>query len=475
MNLWQNPPLMAGSAITLLSFFLFGVAMQTIAETPQHFLLWQRLTWWTIPVALYGFCWATLALYYRQQVTQSVWCWLVRLSWLLAWVAFCLTIAIFSGFLVQGEQIQALQSAFASYRTPARMPRYLFYALYLLGMLTSTVAILLIQNLRIARTAPQEYPKVRWLLYGSGVALTGMIIGVVIQPLSNGLIPVQAGMFLIVAGVGLVGYGVVNHNALMQEQVLKQDFQHSLLSASLTAGLYLLAILFFTLIGYPLPLFLTPILLFLAVLTQAPLGWEEAVSDRLLLPRWAVGYRERLVLLRRSVLTTAEPTHVLDKAETAMQQIIEELRVDEMQLMINSEMDRIFSYNHFDDDTLLSESPFQTLQCVLAQATHTAPNHAHSAAAHKARALRILLSSQIERSLAPPSLDQKSLEHTLQIGYLILQQKHLQGKSRSEVEEAIRVQHKVIITGGAYTRHLQSARQHLAQWLLEREIEQRKS
>ncbi len=473
-NLWLNPPLMAGSAITLLAFFLFGVAMQTIAETPQHFLIWQRLTWWTIPIAMYGFCWATISLYYRQQVTQSVWRWLVRLSWLLALYALCLVIAILTGILVQGEKIQVMQSAFASYRTPSRMPWYLFYALYLLGMLLSTVAILLIQNLWIVRTTPQEYQKIKWLLYGSGVALLGMVIGVVIQPLSGGAVPVQLGMFLIVTGVGIVGYGIVNHNTIMQEQVLKQDFQHSLLSSVLTAALYLLAMAFFAWMGYPLPTLLTPILLFLAVLTQAPLGWEEAVSDRLLLPRWAVGYRERLVLLRRSVLTTPEPKRVLDKAEIAIQQIVEESRLNELQHMITEEIERIFYYNHFHDDTLLGESPLQNLQWVLAQTTHLSRNHAHSITAQKAFALRTLLTTQIEHNLEPDSMGLPSTDHNLQIGYLILQKKHLQGKSRTEVETAIRVQHNVIVTGGAYARHLQSARQHLAQWLFASELEQRK-
>ena len=102
------------------------------------------------------------------------------------------------------------------------------------------------------------------------------------------------------------------------------------------------------------------------------------------------------------------------------------------------------------------------------------PNHAHSTTTQKAIALRTLLTSQIERNLVPDSMGQQSTDPDLQIGYLILQQKHLQGKSRAEVEEAIRAQHKVIVTGGAYTRHLQSAHQHLAQWLLECEIEQQK-
>lgn len=472
--LWKNPSLLAGSAITLLAFFLFGVAMQTVAETPQQFLIWQQLTWWTIPVAMYGFCWSTILLYYRQQVSEDSWRRLILLAWIIAGWALLLVLAILAGILVQGEQIQEIQSSFASYRTPVRMPWYLFYALYLLIMLTSTVSILLIQNLRIVRVAPQEYQKIKWVLYGSGIALVGTTIGVVIQPLSNGLVPVQLGMFVIVAGVGFVGYGIVNYNTMMQAQVLKQDFQHSLLSSALTAVLFLLSIPLFRLLGYPIPLILSPILLFLAVLTQAPLGWEEAVSDRLLLPRWAVGYRERLVLLRRTVLTTPNPTQALNHAEAEIQQIVQDARVDELRQMISSELERIFYYNHFYDDRLLAESPLQTLQSVykvvLQFRSKQSLTGAQSTEVQKTLALRALLAERIEQFLGRSTMDGESRDTNLQVGYLILQKKHLQGKSRPEVEEAIRAQYNVIVTGGAYSRNLQSARQHLAQWLFEEEI-----
>lgn len=164
-----------------------------------------------------------------------MWRRLLVLSWLLAMIALLIVIAILTGILVQGEQIEAVQSSFVSHRTLPRIPWYLFYAAYLFGTLTSTLAILLVQNLRIVRDSPREYQKVKWLLVGSGVSLLGMTIAVVIQPLAKGFVPVQLGMFGIITGVGIIGYGIVNHNTMMREQVLKQDFQHSLLIDTLLA------------------------------------------------------------------------------------------------------------------------------------------------------------------------------------------------------------------------------------------------
>lgn len=72
---WQHSPaLFAGIATTLLTIYLFGVAMQTVAHTPGEFILWQKSTWWTTPIAILAFFWSVLLLVFKPKLNPlSFW------------------------------------------------------------------------------------------------------------------------------------------------------------------------------------------------------------------------------------------------------------------------------------------------------------------------------------------------------------------------------------------------------------------
>ena len=156
-----------------------------------------------------------------------------------------------------------------------------------------------------------------------------------------------------------VSYDIAKHNALKHRQIIRVDFWHSLTSVAVTtlacmviyAGI---AMLF----GYPVqPLAVLLISIFI-VLTHTPYNWGDAVLDRLFLPRWVVGYRDQLLLMRQQPLTVEDPADSLSVAGEMFDAILEETRTKELEALISSEVDEIFKYANFRDErTAIPQSP----------------------------------------------------------------------------------------------------------------------
>ena len=76
---WQRPPLLVGVGTMLFAVYLFGIAMEIIVPTAAEFIQWQRVTWWTVPIATLLFLWAVILLttgqpwlYYWQRIVLPV-------------------------------------------------------------------------------------------------------------------------------------------------------------------------------------------------------------------------------------------------------------------------------------------------------------------------------------------------------------------------------------------------------------------
>ncbi len=48
----KKPALSAGLAMMLVSWYMFGVAMRSVTPNIDYYILWDRLTWWTVPISV---------------------------------------------------------------------------------------------------------------------------------------------------------------------------------------------------------------------------------------------------------------------------------------------------------------------------------------------------------------------------------------------------------------------------------------
>ncbi len=465
---WQRPALIAGAGTLLLAVYLLGITMNIVAESAAEYLRWQRATWWTVPVASALFIWAvslTLPLISPALSTQnSRW----RALWqrvglpLIFTVAGLLALGVASAFILDTGGIEARGDTVRSFYTPMRSPFNFIFNGFVLTMLLGGALILLWRYLRTPRRSP-ERRQWRMLATGSLVIVAGAATSMQLYPLLLPFdfdMPKPVGDYIVVAGAAVISYGIARHNALLHERVLEHDFWHSLASVGVTVVVYqTLFHTFYWAFGYATQAAAVPLLSFLAVITQTPYNWEEALTDRLLLPRWAVGYRRRLGLMRRDLLTAPEPEQALESAQETFDELVRETQLHELEAMITREINHIFQYSRFADDAVMAQSRLHELGLVAGAANGEAQTE-HQ----RAQSLRQLLSAQVEHfAVADGEAEEARIEAD------ILRKKYIDGLSRTEVEHHLLAQHEVAVTGGAYSRALKSARVRLARKLLEEE------
>jgi len=338
------------------------------------------------------------------------------------------------------------------------------------------VTLLLNQWWHSLRAKNDEYQRFKWLGYGSLCLIVGALIGAVIHPLSRGAIPKQLGDYVLTLGAGTVSYGVARYNALAHEEIIEQDFWHSSLGVMQTAGFYVLTFQgLFWVLNYPLPPLATPLLLALAVITQTSFRWSDTLPDRLLLPQWAIGYRERLVLLRHTLLIAKEPEKALKQAETDFQQIIQTVRQEEAEEFIGKEVDYLFQYTRLQNDKILAASQLQNLtlirQALVRSTDKYKPGSDPLSQAQQARFLRQFLFEMIEQQLhGLLQTEATTLITEEEIEYLILYKKYVEQRSQTDIEQYFYQTHALVITGGSYSRRLTNARRRLTLALCQAEL-----
>lgn len=469
-SLWQRSALLAGIATILLGFYFLGVAMQTISETGQEFIRWQKITWWVVPGAVVLF-FRSVVLITEKESTLAHRLLQARTLWSGTSIyAVLLTIGSLSEFFIDNRQVQAVQGNFEAFYAPVRLPQFYFYDLFLALLLSASVYLLLRCSWLAYRQDKHEFQKFRWLGYGSLGLIIGTLIGAVIHPLSDGLIPKQLGDLVLTLGAAAVSFGVARYNALGHDQIVEQDFWHSLLNVAATTFFYL-ALFHATcwLLGYPRPTIVTPILVVLAVITQTPRRLLDGIVDKLLLPNWLSSYRQQLSHISQDLLTTPKPEATLETAVDTFQQIVVEVQQKELEELIRGEVESIFQYTRLQDNAHLAASDLFRLRLLQTriheqcQRWGIAPSTISDD--QRSEILRSILLVMIEEryislfSIHPTSLSDEQIE------ILILKKKYVEQLTRNEVERFLNQNYQIIVSGGAYSRHLANGRLRLAQKL----------
>jgi hypothetical protein len=498
-SILRRPAVLAGAALLLLAVFLFGVTMQTLAATPAEFIRWQRATWWTVPLAEWLFLWALIREVYYPYGTPQQWRWIRWGVFGLLGYALLVALGAMLGVFVDNAAIVRLEHAVAPFRVPSRLPQYYVYGLYVLGLLVANVGITLHAGWRARHQGIGEVGRVYWLGVGAALAVIGAVIGVVIQPLTAGRVPTQLGMVIVVLGLGVVGYGIVRNNTLLHENVLQQDFWHSLFTTALTAlGFVLCAVALFLLIGYPYPPVLTPLLMLLAALSQTPLRWYEWPLLWPYLPRWLQRLQDPPHSplpnptntlqtptapqgssgpagrgLAEVPLTPAPPHGSTELAEVPFPSSppAPHPAPPDLAPFCTQAVDQIFQYTYFQSDDVLAASRLHELQLVqryCAQVARTlgVPTDALTVG-QRATALRTALTALITREVTPAVLPGGSLPAPLE--FFLLQKKYVEALPRTAVEQLIYEQYGLVVTGGAYSRLLYVARHRLAEAIVQAE------
>ena len=466
-RIWQRPPLMAGAGMILGSIYLFGNAMKMVSTTPEEFVLWQRFTLWGIPIAIVCFFVAVVELTCSGRPAPQ---WVRALILIVAVIAVALGFAIAGGYLFDAETIRAGTTVFQPFYLPQRVPYGdLYYGFVVAGILGS-IAVLLHRLPKTAGDADRRQ-KVLIGIAGGAFLLVGLLSTLLFAELRHPYLPMHIGDLLAAMGAVAVSYDIARHNALKHRQIIRSDFWHSFVSVAITALLCLFIYLAFSAVfSYPVqPLSVALICVFI-VLTHTSFNWGDAVLDRLFLPRWVVGYRDQLMLMRQQPLTAEDPADPLAMAEQTFDAVLQATRTQELESLIQGEVEGIFKYRNFDDDELLSESRLFGLQIVQAAVQEYAQDRDIEASSlsdhHRAECLRSLLCTAIDEwSWTPDPLSRRA-----RIEKTILGRKYVEQRSRVDVERLLSDQFDVVITGGGYSRCLIDARMHLARALYDREL-----
>jgi hypothetical protein len=463
--------LLAGNAMILLAVYFYGIAMETVATSPQEFLRLQQATWWGIPIGAIFFLWSAMLL--TRTGENSTW---VRVFYVLSFAyALFLAMGIASGFMLDATAIELRDSPFQPFYTPMQEPFIDFFHPFVLGALFTSFLLMLRQALRTERHT-DEHRRALWLAMGSFLLLIGGVLSLILPMLNIWYLPKQIGDYTATAGAVVISYGIAKYNALEHEQLMEHDFWHSSTTVFVSVAIYLLSYSAFSLFfGYAISPMAIVALSALAVLTQTPYNWSGVVFDRVMLPRWAVAYRSRLVLMRQEPLTTANANRMLQEAQEEFDNLIRSVRREEIDELARDEVEHIFQYTRFDNPEVLAESRLHQLQSVQMQQTAYAEERNLPvdtlSEEQRAESLRLFLADAITEWIGPngdgPSNSAASPEHIEQV---ILQKKYVEGWTRTEVEHYLHDHYELAVTGGAYSRHLKQARRSLADAIADREI-----
>ena len=128
--------LLAGNAMILLCVYYYGIAMESVAQSPEEFLLMQQATWWGIPIAAAFFLWSAMLLTHTGE--GSIWA-RILYSVTFAYALF-LAIGIASGFMLDASAIETRDSLFQPYYTPMQEPLIHLFHPFVLGCLAAGVS-----------------------------------------------------------------------------------------------------------------------------------------------------------------------------------------------------------------------------------------------------------------------------------------------------------------------------------------------
>ncbi len=474
---WQRPALAAGVAMIGVAWFLLGVAIQAITEEPRAVILWQRLTWWGGLLACPFYSWALFLVTTEPLSSQRASHWAGIVSLLL--LTYAIGIAVVgstTSLLFDYGAIRRVSRAVQNLEVPPQLPAYALEVVPILGMLLTSV-FLLLRRYYASRDAARE--QFRWLGVGTVMLALGAAIGTAGVAFPSWGLPPELGDVLLVVGLFLIGYGVARHNALFQQRVITRDFYRSLASVAVTSAVFVLA---FAGVHALTPSALTPesipLLIWLATLAVTLRPWVSERLDRLFFPRRAALVREALNQASDRLATAGDQHRALLEIEREVPEMItarlQEHDLREVQEGINRDIAKLLSgtnYKRADSgDFIARETTLLGLAVVEETTTTLMKRDGFSPAVdrehYRLRALREIIRELVEDLGAEvPKTDVKGDEYRNRRGqYLILRRQFLDGVPRKEVEQLVH-RELSIAPGGSYGRLLGHAKTELGRRL----------
>lgn len=464
------------AACVMTSVYLLGVAMETMVQSKEEFLLWQRLTWWTSMYGLAFFLLTVIYLDYDRSDHRGV---LVRRIILIAVLTISTLMAagILLGIFTDTSHIRTIEKPFKAYYTPHLDPQYTIFSLWTLFILSATVFLLLHRywNVRRKRSAPEDDAKMERseaasLAMAGVLIFTGTMIGVWGVPGIPGAIPRQLGMVGIAAGGAMIGIAITRAQAFLHSRTIAWDFRRSLLSTTIVLTLYLgIFCTALIVLRYPIQPVAIALIAFLVVLPRAPLRWEERLTDRVLLPHWLIGYRKRLMTISDDALTALTPRKALTSAEPELSQAVHDAYREELYESIQRGVETIFQYKRFKDDAILAHSNLQRLAVVERYwrelGNGASPSDGDALAANALRkALITIIGQGIDDHAAREDMSPEA------IGLVVIRKQYIEERTRAAVESYLLNRYGVALRGGAYSRSLKLGRNYVTNALFEAEV-----
>lgn len=475
---WRQGNFAAGISFALASWFIFGIAIRSIVPLESEYTFWLRMTWWSAPLALV--CWlrAVWLIPYPEQPAQLSKPMGVAL-WLILFAAAVLALVSFwDGTIFDYRATEATGATWTDYfHVPPIVPRYyIFIALLLLVLFTS--AGHLYHRFQMSPRHSHERAEFRWLAFGAILFIIGASIGVVSSVAGRNDWPEHVGYGIAAVGIYFLGQGVLRYNALVEQQIIQQEFRRSLRGSFAAALLFLIIFnLVFAATKHPVPPVIVPLLIYLSVLLTTPLRWLIGLTDWLTLPAWQAQFMWQLTDVRQKVLTSPNKQEALELALEQLRQSTQEAQLGLIREMIEAEIGAIFHHGGFKQTNIMANSQLFELK----QVQQALKVHCHEqnlvqsllTERDKVRFLQGFLARFMQQHFRPVPAAQPVDEY--QIEYLLLYKSYVEGKIRLEVISEIEVEVGIRLAGSGtggrvYSQFLRNARQRLAELLWQHEL-----
>ena len=478
---WRQGSFAAGCSFVLASWFIFGVAIRSIVAIQDEYVFWLRVTWWTAPVAL--ICWLRAV-------------WLIpfagrpaQLSRPMRWVLWGMMAA--AAFIALASftdeaifHYQAIETTGATwtdyYHVPPAVPQY-YYFITLLFLVFFGTASHLYWRYHTSPLHSEERGEFRLLTLGTLLFIVGAGIGVTSSLLGKNGWEEHLGYAVATVGICFLGWGVLRYNALIDQQIIRQDFARSLRGAFAAAVVFLLIFnLAFAVTRHSLPPVVVPLLIYLSLVMTTPLRWLVGLIDWWTLPSWQAQFMWRLTEVRQQVLTSPNKQEALQLAMEQLRQSTQEAQLGQIQEMIVAEVAAIFRHSGFKQESVLTKSQlFELSQVKQALKTYCQEHNLVMSLLterEKSRFLQGFLSHFMHQHLRPSA--SRADRHPIddhEIEYLLLYKSYVEGKIRLEVIQEIETETGFRLAGSGtggrvYAQFLQNGRQRLAELLWHQEL-----
>lgn len=480
---WRRSTFAAGCSFVLASWFIFGIALRSIVTTERETIFWLRVTWWATPLALIFWLRAVWLMPQQGKVGQMS----QAMRWVL-WVgaaaaASLALLGFFDGGVFHYSGIVSTGATWTDYYyIHPVVPRYYLFVTLLLLVLLSTAGHLY-WRYRQSVPSSHEQAEFRLLAVGTFIFIVGAGIGVISSLTGRNDWQEHVGYAIATVGILFLGRGVVRYNALIEQQIVRQDFGRSLRGSFAAAFIFLFIFnLIFAAIAQPLPPVVVPLLIYLSLFMTTPLRWMISWVDWWTLPPWQAQFMWRLTEVRQQVLMSPNKQEALQLALEQLRQSTQEAQLGQIREMIAAEVAAIFHHSGFRQDGVMARSQLLEL-CQVKPALKTYCQE-HSLLPNlltdreKARFLQGYLAQFMQEKFRPSPSPEKHSPRTIddhEIEFLLLHKSYVEGKIRMEVIQEIEEESGFRLAGSGtggrvYAQFLQNGRERLAELLWHQEL-----